>query len=360
MIISISSRGDNVMCETYIIGDKFAFSGRVDFSDSIHPTLIWGGSTVSFRFKGKSLSVKLENIRYGLGRFLGVVVDGEEKSIELADGVQTVSLFSELRNRYHDVCIYKKTDGHYIKLLSLVMPQGGNLAEPAPAPQKRIEFYGDSVTAGSAVDLDDFEGKQDPPEAYSGVYDNSWHSYAAITSRMLPAQINNTSQGGIAIFDGTGYFELPNTIGVESCYDKLRYSSSFETSKWDFSRFVPHVIVFAVGNNDDHPDSGCIMRPEYREKWISKYIEIINDVRSHAPKAAVVLALTILMHNPAWDDAMEEIKNRLGGSDSRVYHYVYKRCGKGTPGHPRNKEQQEMASELTEFLNSLPEDVWQD
>lgn len=70
MIISISSRGDNVMCETYIIGDKFAFSGRVDFSDSIHPTLIWGGSTVSFRFKGKSLSVKLENIRYGLGRFL--------------------------------------------------------------------------------------------------------------------------------------------------------------------------------------------------------------------------------------------------------------------------------------------------
>ncbi len=177
---------------------------------------------------------------------------------------------------------------------------------------------------------------------------------------MLPAQINNTSQGGIAVFDGTGYFELPNTIGVESCYDKLRYSSSFETSKWDFSRFVPHVIVFAVGNNDDHPDSGCIMRPEYREKWISKYIEIINDVRSHAPKAAVVLALTILMHNPAWDDAMEEIKNRLGGSDSRVYHYVYKRCGKGTPGHPRNKEQQEMASELTEFLNSLPEDVWQD
>lgn len=348
------------MCETYIMSSKFQFFGRIDISDAVAPTLIWCGSMVCFRFKGRSLGLRLDNVRFGQGRFLGLVVDGEEKCIELKDGVQTVELFSGAKDKIHDICIYKRMDGHYVKLLSLVMPNGGSIEEPPELPQKRIEFYGDSVTAGSAVDLNDYAGKSDPPEAYTGVYDNAWHSYAGIIARSLPAQINNTSQGGIAIFDGTGYYEMPNSKGVESCYNKLRYFSHLETSEWDFNRFVPHVIVFAVGQNDDYPVSRCLLDESYRERWISKYIEIINNVRSHAPKSTVVLALTVLNHYPEWDDALEEIKNRMGGQESKVYHYMYTRCGKATPGHPRCEEQQEMADELTAFLNSLPEDTWDD
>ena len=123
---------------------------------------------------------------------------------------------------------------------------------------------------------------------------------------------------------------------------------------------MPHVVIMAIGQNDAHPNPDCLRDEEYYEKWVGKYIEIINGIRSHAPKATVVLALTVLMHDPIWDDALEDIKIRLGGEGGRAYHFMYARCGKATPGHPRYVEQVEMAEEMTAFLNSLPETTWED
>ena len=73
----------------------------------------------------------------------------------------------------------------------------------------------------------------------------------------------------------------------------------------------------------------------------------------------VLFALTVLMHPPIWDDALEDIKNRLGGEEKGFYHFMYSRCGKATPGHPRVSEQIEMANELTAFMEKLPEDTWE-
>ncbi len=340
------------------IGDKFNYSGRIDFSEPDSAVFCWTGSYLSFSFKGTEISAVIENLKYWYGRLIGFVIDGEEKCIPIPDGEAEVLLASGLSDTRHDCVLYKRMEGHYFKLKGFVLPDDGEILEPIPKPKKRIEFYGDSVTAGSVVDAVDYVGQLDP-ENHDGVFDNSWHSYSLMTARLLPAEVYNTAQGGIAIFDGTGYFEDP-ALGLESCYDKTRYCSMPPRTPWDFSKFVPHVIVFAVGQNDDHPHNGCIHDPEYREKWMKRYIEIIEDTRSHTNHATVILALTVLMHDPAWDEALEEIKNRLGGEENRVYHFTYTRCGKATPGHPRIPEQEEMAKELTAFLNSLPEDTWED
>lgn len=337
---------------------KFQFTGRIDFSNPESPMMTWPGSYVRFEFKGTHLSLKITNHRFGWGRFLGVVIDGGERCIPMCDGGQTLFLAENLEDRAHEVYIYKRMEGHYITLNELYLNDEAELLEPSPKPKKKIEVYGDSVSAGSVVDCDEYLGKHDP-ENHGGFFDNSWNAYPLMLSRILPAEVYVTSQGGIAIFDKTGYFEMPNMRGVESCYDKVGYCVGRPLTKWDFS-FKPHVIVFAVGQNDHNPDPDCLRKPEYYKKWTDKYIEIANDIRSHSPDATVVFALTVLMHDPIWDDAMEDIKNRMGGEDNKVYHFMYSRCGKATPGHPRTKEQEEMATELKAFLESLPDDTWKD
>ncbi len=347
------------MKEVYASGSKFQLLGRIDVSRKNAPVLVWPGSHIKFAFSGSSLCAVVDNFRFGNGRYLGFVVDGIEKSFELKDGRQEICLADGLPGGRHEAVIFKRMANHYLTIERLLIDDGAEILEPAPLPHRRIEFYGDSVTAGDLVDVDECTGKPDPAD-YNGDRDNSWHTYAMICERELPAQVYDTSQGGIAIFDGTGYFEMPNTKGLESCYDKLRYCSASEITQWDFSRFVPHVLVFAVGQNDSSVGNDKIYDVDYRERWKNRYMDIIRSVRSHSPKAAVVLALTLMGHDPGWDDALKEIKDGLGGEKNNVYYLHYTRAGKATPGHPRNAEQREMADELMKFLNSLPESTWKD
>ena len=53
------------------------------------------------------------------------------------------------------------------------------------------------------------------------------------------------------------------------------------------------------------------------------------------------------MHDPRWDEVLDEIKEELGDF---VYRYRYRRNGAATPGHPRITEQNEMALELSQFI----------
>lgn len=335
------------------------YSGRVDFSDG-RATLCWPGAAFTLRFSGTSVKIEAENDCFGWPTLIGAVVDGEEKCFDIGRAREAnLTVAQNLPEGEHTVTVYRRMEGHYLTVSAIyINGENPRLLELPPKPWKRIEVYGDSVSAGSVVDCEEFAGKCDP-DGHDGKFDNALHAYPQLVAKLLPAEVYDTSQGGIAIFDGTGYFEMPDTKGVESCYNMLRYSSYRPRSEWDFS-FRPHVVIFAIGQNDAYPDPDVLKKPDMREKWLSKYVEIVNDVREKAGGAAVVLALTVLQHAPEWDDAMDEIASRLGGENRFVYHFRYTRCGLATPGHPRISEQREMAEELTAFLQSLPEKIWED
>ena len=58
--------------------------------------------------------------------------------------------------------------------------------------------------------------------------------------------------------------------------------------------------------------------------------------------------------------AIEEAKDMLKAKGiEKVYHFMFKRNGAATPGHPRISEQYEMAEELTAFISSLGDDIWE-
>jgi len=256
------------------------------------------------------------------------------------------------------VILYKRLDCSYDYTLASFSTDGEFL-DAEPKPELRLEFYGDSVTSGCCVECVDYVAHTDPCSNNS-CYDNSWYSYAWQTARMMNAEVHTVSQGGIAIFDNTGYFHYPVTIGLENTWDRMCYfPEAGEYTKLDFSRFIPHAVVFAVGQNDQHntltnENTLTVSDPEYRVKWKEAYKKIIRGVAAHYPAdTRYVMILTVLMHDRCWDDAVGEIAQELAAEGMNASHFLFSRNGAATPGHPRIPEQTEMAEELSAYLKSI-------
>ena len=80
---------------------------------------------------------------------------------------------------------------------------------------------------------------------------------------------------------------------------------------------------------------------------------MVRDLDKKYSSPKFVLTTTILMHDADWDNAIEEIKDELNGMGIKAYHNLFKRNGAATPGHPRLAEHNEMAGELTKFIENI-------
>ncbi len=340
--------------------DKLVYMGRIDFSNKTVPRFFYAGSQILFKFKGTGFSVKINNRSTWGTLSLGAVIDGKMYSGLISsenDGKDVfVEITKDLPNTAHDVVIYKKfAANHAFSFLGIELD--GELLEKPELPELKIEVYGDSVCAGEVIEALDYVGKCDP-EDHRSVYDNAWHSFVMQTARNLNAQIHNIAQGGIAFIEGTGYFHAPDYIGMENVYDKLCYfPEGGDITEWDFSRYIPDIVIVELGQNDAHDGvNNCdinIYDAEYREKWKSVYKNMLRILNKKYGSPKFVLTTTVLMHDKEWDNAIEEIKNELCAEGMKVYHNIFSRNGAATPGHPRLPEHDEMAEELTAFIKNI-------
>ena len=340
---------------------NYQYTGRVDFEDPKSPTIIYAGSMIKTKFTGTCVKVAIKNIHACYENAIGFIIDEDIKGkvvIEEHNKEIVLDIAEGLREGVHNLILFKRSDAaHYFDFYGIVLENGCHLEAPVPKSNRRIECFGDSVSAGEVSEAIEYVGKADPEE-HEGIYSNSWYSYSMITARKLGAEINNNAQGGIAVLDGTGYFNPSlGYKGLESTYDKLRYSAELgKCNKWDFSRYTPHVVIMALGQNDSHPIDYINNDKEKREYWKSKYKEIILDLRDKYPNALFVIITTLLCHNEGWDIALDEMTKEI--NDEKIVRFKFKRNGVGTPGHLRIPEAEEMAEELTEFIEGFGEEIW--
>ncbi len=347
---------------TFIPADtnEFQYMGRIDFLDEKAPLFIYAGSLVKTRFTGTKVSIVIKNLNAYYDNYIGYIIDGNTEGkvkVNKHNEKIVLSLAEGLKDGVHELTIFKRQDGcHYFNFYGLVLDKDSKVLKVEEIPKRRIECYGDSISAGELSEALDYVGKKDP-EKQNGEYSNSWYSYSMITARNLKAELNNNVQGGLAVMDGTGYFMEEGYVGLESTYDKLKYNPQLgKITKWDFKRYTPHVVIMALGQNDDHPDNYINRDMEKRQLWKEKYKDIIKSLRYKYPKALFVIITTLLNHDKGWDDALDEIQREL--EDKKVVRCKFKRNGCATPGHLRIPEAYEMATELTEFIESFGEDVW--
>lgn len=333
------------------------YCGRIDFSDRKAPVMVYPCSFVRFRFQGDFLSVTVENHGGDWKHYLGCIIDGVQKKYLLPPhGKQTYEIETDPKIQIHEVMFFKRQDGCHLLTFHQAEIKDGILLESPALPERKIEVYGDSVSAGEVSEAVEYTGREDPP--HEGEYSNSWYSYAWMTARKLGAQIHDIAQGGIALMKGSGWYMPPEYIGMEQIYDKIRYSPHFgESTDWDFSKYCPHVVIIAIGQNDSHPEDFMAVSGfgEKAVRWMTHYKQFVQKIRQIYPNALILLATTILKHDKAWDEAIEKICAEL--KDVKIRHFLYQRNGCGTPGHVRIGEAEEMAEELSAYILEQG-DIW--
>lgn len=357
--------------------EKLQYTGRIDWKDRNAPVFLFPCTSVRLRFTGPSVKVRVRNQRAYWDSYLGCILDGEQRKLQLpreGEGILEILTAEDREGAFsgkevkalastgprqvfsetvHELLLFKRQDGcHEVRILGFELEEGGEILEPPKRPRRRMEVYGDSVSAGEVSEAIEYTGKPDP--AHSGEYSNSWYSYAWMTARNLGAELHNVAQGGIGLLDGTGWFEQPRAIGMERVWDKVRYHPAFGPSRpWDFNKYIPQVVLVALGQNDQHPED--YMKADYQgekaKRWRRAYAGFLAKLREKYPKAWILCITTLLEHDPSWDQAIEEVCAHM--EDARIRHLLFRQNGRGTPGHLRIPEAEEMAGELTAYIKSL-------
>lgn len=337
------------------------YMGRIDFSDLDAPVFVYPCTNVTIRFMGCAITCVVTNVHSYYENSVGVILDGVQKKWILSDSDERQTLVLDgLSEGEHELMLFKRMDAcHYLVFHGFVLDNTGTVLPAPKLPKRRIEVYGDSVSAGEVCEAVDFCGQADPP--HNGEYSNSWYSYSWLTARRLNAQIHDIAQGGIALLEGTGYFCGPKYLGMEEMYDKIQYYPHLPGIKqWDFQKFQPHVVIVAIGQNDNHPDDYMVQdidNPKAME-WRRHYAAFIRQLRILYPGAEIILSTTILNHGQNWDRAIDAVCVEL--NDPKVHHFLYSNNGCGTHGHIRIPEAEKMADELSSYIRSLGDQIWED
>ncbi len=342
---------------------KLEYSGRIDFSNPMEPLMVYPASYVKMHFTGNKVGFRLKNQQIYWDNYVGYIIDGRQgKRLLPLEGETELEITLPMDGddeAEHEIMVFKRMDScHVMNFLGFYIADEGEVLDLPEKPLRNIEVYGDSVSAGEVSEAVEYTGKEDP--AHNGEYSNSWYSYAWMTARKLGAKLHNIAQGGAALMSDTGWFLEPDAMGMEEIYDKITYHPALGKAKtWDFSLYRPQVVIVAIGQNDNHPVDFMAedFHGEMAEKWKRHYADFVRGLRTEYPHATIILSTTLLCHAKAWDDAIEDICNCL--DDEKIYHFMYKRNGVATPGHLRIAEAEEMAEELTDFIETLGEQIWQ-
>lgn len=341
---------------------EFSYTGRICRSNPTSPAFFNAGSQVTVCFTGSVIGVRIKNQSFYGETYIGYVIDGVQGRIPIkSDKTEDYIIALGLSPQIHTLILYKMQDAtHWFEFFGVLTDDSSSLIKKS-LPQRRMECFGDSICAGAVCEANTYVGKIDP-ENHNNRYDNAWYSFPMQAARILDAQLHNNAQGGLALLDGTGYFNHPQYIGLETTYDKLCYIPQCGYTPWDFSLYTPHIVLIEIGQNDNHlPDENQeadINNPENRILWKTAYKKLLSVLMDKYPRAQFILCTSVLFHDPGRDAALDEIKEEM--HSERIHRLRFRRNATGTPGHPRIAEQSEMAQELVYFINTLGEDVWND
>jgi len=308
------------------------YTGRINHADPKAPIMWWPGSDVIANFEGTSINVKLHD--YGDNYFYVIIDDGEPSLINLTPGTATYTAASGLTNSVHKIRLFKRTETQEgeVSFMGFELEDGKSLVAPPPKPQRRIEYYGDSITSGHSVasktgDTNNANGK------------DNYYTYASVTALNLGAEYHCISVSGIGLY--------VDTWGFGGNMQTLYYDKESESTTWDFSNWTPQVVVINLGQNDywgDYSQSGAQ----------ENYINFTRTLRDKYPDARIILALGSMnatQSGSPWPGYLKYAVNELNStySDPKVYSLIFPYSGNP---HPTVARHAEMANQLTEFIQS--------
>lgn len=320
------------------VGPRFV--GRFDRTDATTPVFAWSGTAIALRFKGTAIGVTLTD---GGNNFFEVVIDGQLTVLPLQSGTKKYVLGSNLSDAAHDVLLYRRTEAFFgeTKFGGFDVDASAYLAGQ-PAPTKRLEVIGDSISAG-------YGNEGTLPCQFEGQTENHYLTYGALAARKLGAELYTEAWSGIGMLrnnDGSTTGTMPER------YPRALPESA--TSTWDFSSYVPDAVVINLGTND-------FAKGDPAMAFQSTYTTFVTDLRAHYPKARFYLAVGPMLGGTDYDKAKVYLEGVIaarktaGDSNLVVLPFATQdgtNDGLGCDYHPSLKTHQKMADQLVTTLKA--------
>ena len=134
-------------------------------TDRKAPVFVFPCTFVRMRFTGEMLKIYVKNKKAYWENYLGCILDGEQTKLLLPDdgeGVLEIPV-STVKDGVHELLLFKRQDScHEITFLGFEIEDNGEVLESPQKPHRRIEVYGDSVSAGEVSEAVEYIGKPDP------------------------------------------------------------------------------------------------------------------------------------------------------------------------------------------------------
>ncbi len=320
------------------------YEGRIDYTKDA-AILMWPGTAVKINFKGTAISAECKD--EDTSNYYNVIVDHHNIHIIQFDTIKkSITLAAHLSYGKHSVELFKRTEWDKGKtwLYGFELNKKNKILKPDKLPKRKIEFFGNSITCGYAIN----DMVHDSPAGY---YENNYDAYAALTARHFNAQYHCTAKSGIGIM--ISWFPLI----MPEMYDRLDPTDS--TSKWNFSKYIPDVVVINLLQNDswlvNMPNNEQFKikfgtKPPDADYIINAYKNFVQTIRSKYRQAKIICMLgnmDITKENSPWPGYVSKAVEELHDNKIFTWFAPFKK----TKGHPKVKEQQALANGLIQFIN---------
>jgi len=314
------------------------FVGRVDTTDAANAKFAWSGTGVVARFEGTEVSVTL-----GGSQQYTVVIDGTvQPTLKAKDGKN--ALASGLDAGEHTVELYRRTEASQGVATFMGFDFGSWTLLGVPAPTRRLDFVGDSITCGYGDEGPDMNC------SFSADTENHYLAYAAVAARALGAELSTVAWSGKGVVCNYG-------DAADSCQDPLpiyydRTLPDDAGSKWDFSRFVPDAVVINLGTNDFDTD-----QDPTQEQFESGYRALLERIRTAYPDAYILCTNGPMMSGNDLSTLMGYIDNVITAlADPKISSFAITpqdgSDGYGCDWHPSIARHEKVAMTVTAALKS--------
>lgn len=280
--------------------------GRVMHNDEGNVEFDWPGVTISAHFAGSYCALRMDDTGEN---FYNVFLDDAPVRIITVRSDTTIVLAEELSKGTHRLLVTKRTEGFLGKAtFKGLLLDGEEALLPLPAAgDKKIEFIGNSITCGYGTE------SNDKTEEFKSGTENNYYSYAPVTARAFGAEYHIVAHSGQGVVRNYGYEQPVSPYTMTDRY--LQVFDEQQTPRWDFSSWIPDLVVINLGTNDfsttPHPEQAV---------FTQGYNELIQTVRQHYGAVPVFCIVGPMMDEPCYTYVknMVDVNRSLLG-DGNIY-----------------------------------------
>lgn len=278
--------------------------------------------------------------------YMAVYINGNRtEKIRLSAGANWYTLADHLPSgSVTNVKLYKLNEAAMATATVKELEITGELKARTPDSARRIEWIGDSITAGYGM-----LAKQSDP--FTSETEDALYTYAALASESLGADYHILAASGYGVATSNGGSTDSGLLPLVYPYTSFP-RGTLEKYLWDYKRFEPDVIVVNLGTNDFAGASGSASG---RDRLKTAIPVFLATLRKAHPGAVIVWAYGLMI-----DGYLNDIRasvERYAADDGNTYFIALPQQkaanGYGSGGHPNVASHLEAGGIMAAELEAL-------